>query len=468
MAFNPGINRDEEEENQNAQQGGTNQLGTAGGVIGGQTAQEGQAQKGKGSGFTNIGQYLEANKADIPGQTQAAVGKVGDKYKNATQSVLASQEAFNQAADQGRGAYVQGATNAEDARRIVGENLKNDKVIDDNDRSTWNSYATSEYKGPNELDNSFQPEATEAKDWSSTLATSDGYFPMMGKMFGQGRSDYNNGMQRLDGSLISADPNARASFEDFNRNAAPTLDATVDSARQGAAQKATQYQAESDMTRQGARDALEKDVLPEYMRGLVGDASGLNQGRRFTYTNASKGGGDNMTFDVANPFAGGQQSQAYDELVRYADPTREDYTDDYNKGWGERLQAEIAGTKYGGKDTYTGTITNPLRSDYTTYGGDVGLGAMSEEDLVKLEALFGMSGNQDLRNSLESEAAATLGFEDIMRNGSGDAFKFDQAGYDAALKRARDAETQRITDWAAEERARAFQAQEALYNKNMK
>jgi hypothetical protein len=319
-----------------------------------------------------------------------------------------------------------------------------------------------------EMDNSFLPEATEAKDWSNTLAKSDGYFPMMGRMFGEGRSDYNNGMQRLDGSLISADPNARAAFSNFNQNAAPALDATVDSARQSTTQKAGQYQSEADTTRQAARAALEEDVLPEYMRGLVGQTSVINQARNFTYNNARNGGGDRTNISVANPYSGGPQSQAYDELMNYADPTRMGYTDNYNKGWGERLQAEVAATQFGGKEQYTGSYTNPLRSEYTTYGGDVGLGSLSEEDRVKLEALFGMSGNQDIRNSLESEAASTLGFEDIMRDGSGDAFKFDEAGYNAATEAARQAETQKLLDFINLERDQAFRQQENLYNRYMK
>jgi hypothetical protein len=410
MAFNPGI--DNEDDDKAAEQGGTDQLGGSSGVISGQTADEGAAQKGKGSGFVNIGSYLDANKADIPGQTDAALGKLGEKYTAATNSVKASQDAFNTAADQNQGAHVEGAANKEEAQKIIGDNLRNDNEIDENDRSTWASYANSAYKGPKELDNAFQPEATEAKDWSNTLTDTNGYFPMMGKMFGQGRSDYSTGMQRLDGSLIAADKDSRQKFNTFNQTASAGLDNTVNSARDAATQKAGQYQAEADWTQQAARDALEKDVLPEYMKGLTGKVAEMNKQRWAEFEAAKQGGGDSRSFEFDNPNIGTNSEKYYN------------FEMSPNSG-------------YVPTEHLTGSYSNPYRSDFVSaYGGDVGIGALDPKALSKLEALYGMSGSQSLRDQLESEAAATLGFDDVMKGGGLPSYTFNQTGYDQAVNQA--------------------------------
>jgi uncharacterized protein YjbJ (UPF0337 family) len=464
MAFNPGIEQDEEDKNA-TQAGGTDQLGGSSGVITGATAAEGAAQKGKGSGFVNIGSYLDANKEDIPGQTNQAIGKVQEKYDTATGSVKASQDAFNTTADQNRGAYVQGAANADDARKAIADNLRSDNEIDENDRNTWASYANSEYKGPKELDNTFQPEATEAKDWSNTLTDTNGYYPMMSKMFGQNRSDYNTGMQRLDGSLIASDKDSRQKFNDFNATASAGLDSTVEGARSASAAKVGQYQTEADYTKQAARDALEKDVLPEYMTGLTGQVKTTNDQRQAEIDAWKAGAGPTTeSFNMAQ-----EQSVSQDPSYQQAiDRINDRYGLDVSRGISKSAAAKVRDTDlaaiqsimYAPRSENEVRFSAPEKSAYTEYGPKVGMGSLDPASMAKLEALFGMSANGDLRNQLESGAGSTLGMTDIYTNGSGPAVKFDQAGWDQAYNAAKQAEIRNVRGWESEIKATAMQRQQ--------
>jgi hypothetical protein len=102
----------------------------------------------------------------------------------------------------------------------------------------------------------------------------------------------------------------------------------------------------------------------------------------------------------------------------------------------------------------------PEKSAYTEYGTNVGMGSLDPSAMAKLEALYGMSANGDLRNQLESDASAALGMTDIYTNGSGPAVKFDQAGWDQAYNAAKQAETRNVRGWESEIKATAMQRQQ--------
>lgn len=412
MAYNPGIEQDDEQQAQGADDAGTNQLGGGSGVITGQTS--GQAQKQKGSGFVNIGQYLGANQQDLSGQTDKAISKVNEGWNSANEKLATSKSGFDTAADQNRVTLGDTST-TEDDKEYASTFLKDSKLGSE-DAGKFASWQNMSYQGPTELQDTWSADQKKSDDLASTLSNPNGYFPAMDEIFGNGRSDYTAGSQRLDASLMAADKTGQ---ERINQNTAQqqaALGSSINAAQQSAQQKAQQYQTEAQSGKDAAWEAL-NDYIPGYSQGLVDQVAATNAARRSEYEGARQGGGQTITGTTANT-----QAHQMERGVVGVDALN-------NVIYGD--------VGYVHPDQLSYSYVDPTRANYVTYGGDVGLGSLDQESLAKLEALYGLTGDEAARQQFEQDAASTLGFSDIMRNGaSAPAYTFDQGSYDMAQQQA--------------------------------
>ena len=418
MAYNPGIEQDDDQQQQGQEgqeQGGTAQLSGGSGIITGQSAGDAAKQK-KGSGFVNIGQYLGANQGDLAGQTDKVVNKVNEKYDTASNSFRSAADSFNANADQNR-VGVGDMNTTDDDKGFIGSWLRDpSNDLGEDDQNQFASWKGAEYAGPQAIQETYRPDINNANQFSETLSNSNGYFPAMEETFGQGRSDYGAGQQRLDASLLSSDKQGRGRIDSTSASRRQNFDSEASSANAAAQQKAGQYMGEADSVRNAALASI-GEYVPEYATGLVNQTAQTNAQRRAEYEAARQGGGDQTSFSFANPNQAANVADYYDFDLLYAGGYRP-------------------------SESLSASYINPNRADFTTYGGDVGMGAMDPTSLARLEALYSMSGDPAVRAQIEADAANTLGFDDVMRGGGTPSFTFNETGYNQAAEQARTAAQQ--------------------------
>lgn len=320
----PYINQPDDEElkkQQEAQSGAPTNISGQSAILSTEAPSKMGGAKDSGS-FTNLNQYLEANKenagqmgtkiaSDITGQGQATRTGIQD-----------TSTEFNQLADQGTLAGLDKAP--EEARNIVQQARTGAKnaQIDQNQMSRFGEIANAQYKGPQDLTGTTKYANTaqqykKAQQAAKNASSDEGRFSLLKDAYA--RPTYSQGQQNLDNLLLTGNQGAKANIQ-----AAATglndLSGLWSGAQSNAAQLAAQRQAATNAAREGSRaNALEARTgrNTEVQSDLASQqAKWADEYNQYKELLGAYGGGDlNLTREQADRLAlGGSGTGLYNML----------------------------------------------------------------------------------------------------------------------------------------------------------
>lgn len=165
------------------------------------------SKSGSGS-FTNLSNYLEANKGQRFGDRVA--GKVEGVANEADQTTQDSSQQFRQRADQGAVQY-----DSDLAGRAANDSAN--FVTNQGDVDKFKKMRDAQYGGPNsfadasDLYTQTQQKVDKAQQVGKAAQNESGRFALLDQFFK--RPDYGRGQKSLDNLLIQNDPNARPRIE---------------------------------------------------------------------------------------------------------------------------------------------------------------------------------------------------------------------------------------------------------------
>lgn len=272
--------------------------------------------------FTNLNQYLEANKetagqmgtkiaSDITGQGQATRTGIQD-----------TSTEFNQLADQGTLAGLDKAS--EEARNIVQQARTGAKnaQIDQNQMSRFGEIANAQYKGPHDLTGTTKYANTaqqyeKAQQAAKNASSDGGRFSLLKDAYA--RPTYSQGQQNLDNLLLTGNQGAKANIQAAAAGLSD-LSGMWSGAQSNAAQLAAQKQAATSAARESSRaNALEARTgrNTEVQSDLASQqAKWADEYNQYKELLGAYGGGDlNLTREQADRLAlGGSGTGLYNML----------------------------------------------------------------------------------------------------------------------------------------------------------
>jgi hypothetical protein len=163
-------------------------------------AMDGQ-NRPQGTGFTNLQQYLQANK---PGQVAGAVSQGLQKDTQQAQNQIGQQQSqFNQQAQAGQLGNAQDVQQEKDILGKVDNAGSGD--VNAQDVSAYSRLRSGAYGGPQGLSNAqgIQNKAADVQGAGAALGTQGGRFGLLQRYLGQGKQ-YTTGQQGLDATLMSS------------------------------------------------------------------------------------------------------------------------------------------------------------------------------------------------------------------------------------------------------------------------
>ena len=196
---------DKEDENQQGQS--EQQLGSESAIVSNAPKQATAQAEGSGT-YTNLQNYLEANKGANQGQKFAS--KLGETITGA--------ELGQQEAEQGFKQNVDSSAIVGDSALVKKAVERPEEVISNEDEATkFKRIRDAQYKGPENLvgdvGNYQKAYGTtqKAKEEADLAGEESGRFALLDKYWGggAGRYDYTKGQQKLDQLLLQNDPNSR-------------------------------------------------------------------------------------------------------------------------------------------------------------------------------------------------------------------------------------------------------------------
>lgn len=198
MAYVSNI-KDEEEENQPGSEqilsGQSGSIEAGGPVVAPRT---GAAAKPKGTGWTNLQQYVSANQ----GNDARMASGVSDKVSNRAQDAQQTGQTFSSTTNQ----KVQSGTVNTDDNIIKSINDAPETIVSDqNKRAAFDKQLNASYQGPNsvnEVEGFYDTDTkyNQTKDLANSARTFEGRTSLLNDVYG--RSDYTGGEKRLDSFLL--------------------------------------------------------------------------------------------------------------------------------------------------------------------------------------------------------------------------------------------------------------------------
>lgn len=365
----PYINQDDEElKKQQEQAAGPQSISGQSAVVSTDAPSKVGGAKDSGS-FTNLNQYLEANKenagqmgtkiaSDITGQGQATRTGIQD-----------TSTEFNQLADRGT---LKGLDQAPgEAQNIIKQARTGAKSgqVDQNQISRFGEIANAQYKGPKDLTGATKYAGTaqqyeKAQQAAKNASSDEGRFSLLKNAYA--RPTYSQGQQNLDNLLLTGNQGAKENIQ-----AAATglndLSGMWTGAQSNAAQLATQRQAATSAAREGSRaSALESrtgrntEVQSDLASQQAKWADEYNQYNDLL--SAYKGGDLNLTRAQADRLALGGSGQGIYNTLKGVSPSQ--YLDlqafDANKVVSQDQFAQLKAL-----DQLTSQFGNPGMSQFT-------------------------------------------------------------------------------------------------------
>jgi hypothetical protein len=283
VVYNPS---DKDKDQQNQDQSGSTQPVSAGTTMnagnstapigassGSSTTQSGNPTGTSSGRFTNITNYLNANKNFNQGTGLGGkiVNNVQQQNQNLNNNVQTAQQNFNTQADQNRRQY--------DAN-FVNNTINNATTAVNNteDVNKFNQMRDASYQGPTQLQDTpkLQVQAQNINDTTSQLGTEQGRFNSLRQMFN--RPTYSAGQQKLDNVFLQNDPNQVKQLNNA-RVLGNQAQNTVNQANTQAQAKAQLYQNEAADTKQQTQGALNKAFSDQdaALQAKVDQGNALNQ-----------------------------------------------------------------------------------------------------------------------------------------------------------------------------------------------
>lgn len=325
----PYINQPDDEElkkQQEAQSGTPTNISGQSAVLSTEAPSKMGGAKDSGS-FTNLNQYLEANKenagqmgtkiaSDITGQGQATRAGIQD-----------TSTEFNQLADQGTLAGLDKAP--EEARNIVQQARTGAKSaqIDQNQMSRFGEIANAQYKGPQDLTGTTKYANTaqqyeKAQQAAKNASSDEGRFNLLKDAYA--RPTYSQGQQNLDNLLLTGNQGAKESIQSA-ATGLNDLSGLWSGAQSNAAQLASQRQTATNAARESSRaNALEArtgrntEVQSDLANQQANWANEYNQYKDLL--GAYKGGDLNLSRQQADRLALNDSGQGIYNLLNGTQP----------------------------------------------------------------------------------------------------------------------------------------------------
>lgn len=255
----PYLNQNDEEELKKQQEasGGTNISGQSTVINGAGGTPAKNTEKSSGS-YTNLNQYLDANKENAEGMGTKIAGDITQQGSTARQGVQDTSSDFRSLADQGT---LQGLdTAASEASDITNKARTSslDNQINDVQVNRFKDISNAQYKGPQGLEGSSKYQGAsqniqKAQEMQQNAQTDEGRFNLLQNAYA--RPDYSQGQKKLDNLLVTGNQQAKANIQ----NAATSLSdipGLWEAAHGTAADLASQRTAQSNAVRTGAQQGL--------------------------------------------------------------------------------------------------------------------------------------------------------------------------------------------------------------------
>lgn len=282
--------------------------------------------------FTNLNQYLEANKENA-GQMGTKIASDITGQGQATRTGIQDTSAeFNQLADQGT---LKGLDKAPgEAQNIIQQARTSAKAgqVDQNQISRFGEIANAQYKGPQDLTGTTKYANTaqqyeKAQQAAKNASSDEGRFSLLKDAYA--RPTYSQGQQNLDNLLLTGNQGAKANIQAAAAGLSD-LSGMWSGAQNNAAQLAAQRQAATSAARESSRaNALEArtgrntEVQSDLANQQANWANEYNQYKDLL--GAYKGGDLNLTRQQADRLALGDSGTGLYNILNGTQP--ESYLD---------------------------------------------------------------------------------------------------------------------------------------------
>lgn len=205
--------------------------------------------------FTNLNQYLEANKNNAAQMGTKIASDITGQGQTARTGIQDTSTEFNQLADQGTLANLDKAPG--EAQNIVQQARTGAKSgqIDQNQMSRFGEIANAQYKGPQDLTGTTKYANTaqqyeKAQQAAKNASSDEGRFSLLKDAYA--RPTYSQGQQNLDNLLITGNQQAKQNIQSA-ASGLGDLGGMWSGAQDAASKLAAQRTADTNAAREGSR-----------------------------------------------------------------------------------------------------------------------------------------------------------------------------------------------------------------------
>ncbi|MBL7672501.1 MAG: hypothetical protein JNM39_18635 [Bdellovibrionaceae bacterium] len=369
--------------------------------------------------FTNLNQYLDANKENAVQLGQGVAGHIENQGNEARTGIQNTEADFNQLADKGTLKDLDKAP--EEAQNIIKQASTGTKNAQVNQAQTsrFGEIANATYKGPKDLTGSSYYNDTnqkyqKAQEAKQNASSDEGRFSLLKSAYA--RPTYSQGQQNLDNLLLTGNNQAKTTVQSA-ANGLSDLEGKWTGAQTNAANLATKRQADTNAARAQSRtNALQAQFNRNAEVDSDLDAKQANWANEYNQykdlLGAYKGGDLNLTRQQADRLALKDSGQGIYNLLNGTQP--ESYLDlqafDANKVIGQDQFAQLAAL-----DKLTNQFSSPAMSRFTDESQAGTLDATKAFNASR----FGQAANQ-----------AETGFQDWARNTNTEAYGSDTQNWE--------------------------------------
>lgn len=420
------------------------QTGGGSGLISGQGASPGSgatatpnAPNNPGN-FVGIKQYLDANKSQSAKLGDQVAGQVKSSIDTAANEVGSLSSRFNQQANAGQIANIQGA--GQEAQNIT-QQAATGQGLGQDQQQRFGEIANAEYKGPNNITEAglYQPAyqaINKAQEYADLSKNESGNQALLRDIYKGAK--YSEGENRLDSYLLNSGDNRQKLSQ--SRQDAQDLQGQFNAAAEGAEQYAKEQKALAESTAQAARQNLtaaqtarNAEVQARLDREQAGWRDEYNKYLNLL-KNSNGGQNLNLTPEEAQRLGVSEGQKIYNLLNPVAGNTPEQYLTqqefDPNRVISKDEQAQLSAL-----DELAGTFGGALQNKYTqadlagtldkvaAFSADkFGMNARERENLFQtVDLLKGMvsSASKSDKITEQQQQSVTSYVEDTIRRVGG-------------------------------------------------
>ena len=365
--------------------------------------------------FTNLNQYLDANKENAVQLGQGVAGHIENQGNEARTGIQNTEADFNQLADKGTLKDLDKAP--EEAQNIIKQASTGTKNAQVNQAQTsrFGEIANATYTGPKDLTgSSYYNDANQkyqkAQEAKQNASSDEGRFSLLKSAFS--RPTYSQGQQNLDNLLLTGNNQAKATVQSA-ANGLSDLEGKWTGAQSNAAQLAAQRQAATNAAREQSRtNALQAQFNRNTEVNSDLDTKQANWANEYNQykdlLGAYKGGDLNLTREQADRLALGGSGTGLYNMLNGIQP--ESYLDlqafDANKVIGQDQFAQLAAL-----DKLTNQFSSPAMSRFTDE---------SQAGTLNAQKAFNASRFGEAANQAETDFQTTAANTNIDARGRND------------------------------------------------